>query len=628
MRTVCTRKVPSPASGRSVALVRGAVTRDRVDLFAVMPPSIRGPRVRAIVLWAVIALLLPLGAEAASLRRVLILHSFSRDFAPFDHMTSVFRTELARRSPEPITFAEANLDLGRPVNESEEPAILEYLNARFRDSPPDVVVTIGGPAARFHQRHRSRLFPASPAVFGALDERVVRQLPLSSNDAVVASRLELPRLVDNILQLMPDTQTIAVVIGASALERFWLGELQREFAPYSGRIKFDWLNDLSLTQMGERIANLPPRSAVLYAALIVDAAGVPRERQEALASLRAAAKSPFFGFYESELGEGVVGGPYYSQRRGGELLARAVLRTLATPERDRPQFDVTGFEPAVYDARELERWSIDPSRLPPGSEVRFKVPSVWEQHRTLIVAGLGLMILQAALITGLLIQRGRRRRAEQEAQHLGGRILTAQEDERRRLAREMHDDVTQRLAALAIDAARIQGDGGGTVERRALEPIRKRLVGLSEDVHALSYRLHPSVIEDLGLVAALRVECSRIAQQEPFRVDFEHEDIPRKLPPSAAICLFRVAQEALRNVARHAGARNVEVSLRRKEGGIALVVRDDGKGFNESGIDGRSTLGLVSMRERVHLAGGTVDIAGRPDEGTSVMAWVPLREAA
>ena len=593
-----------------------------------MPPSPRDSRVHAAFVWALFALLLSLGAEAASPKRVLILHSFGRDVAPWDTSASVFRTDLARRSPEPITFVEANLDLGRAVNQNEEPAFLDYLKARFGDASPDVVVTIGAPAARLYLRHRLDLFPTAPLVVGALDERFARQMPPSAKDAVVAIKIDLPRLVDNALQLLPETQTIAVVVGASEFERFWLGELKREFAQYSGRIKFEWLNDLSLTQMQERVAKLPPHSAVIYAVLIVDAAGVPHERQDALGRLHSVASAPIFGLYESELGHGVVGGPFFSQRRHGERIATAALRALGVPAPDQPQVDVTGFEPAVYDSRELQRWSIDPSRLPPGSEFRFKLPSVWEEHRAAIITTAVLVVLQAALITGLLIQRGRRRRAEQEARHLGGRILTAQEDERRRLAREMHDDVTQRLAALAIDAAKMQSDRSGSVERNPLETIRERLVGLSEDVHALSYRLHPSVIEDLGLVAALRVECNRVARQEPIHVDFEHRDIPKKLPPSAAICLFRVAQEALRNVVRHARARNVEVSLQCKEGGIALVVRDDGKGFSESGVDGRTSLGLVSMRERVRLAGGKVDIVGRPNDGTSVLAWVPLREAA
>ncbi|MFO1313604.1 MAG: sensor histidine kinase [Burkholderiales bacterium] len=575
-----------------------------------------------------IALSLSLGAEAASPKRVLVLHSFGRDVAPWNTSASAFRTELARRSPVPISFFEASLDLGRTVNKNEGLAFLEYLKARFGDAPPDVVVTIGAPAARFYLEHRSELFPETPLVVGALDTRFVRTMSLSTRDSVVAIRIELPRLVDNVLQLLPDTQTVAVVVGASDFERVWLEEFKREYSQYAGRINFVWLAGLSLAQMQERVANLPPHSAMLYAVLIVDAAGVPHERLDALSRLHSKANAPIFGLYENELGEGVVGGPYFSQRRHGDRMATAALRALGLPAPDQSQFDVSGFERAVYDARELQRWNIDPYRLPAEAEVRFKVRSVWEEHRGAIVATAVLLLLQAALIAGLLVQRGRRRRAEREAQLLGGRILTAQEDERRRLAREMHDDVTQRLAALAIDAARMQDDAGGSKAGNALETLRERLVGLSEDVHALSYRLHPSVIEDLGLVAALRVECSRVAQQEPVHVDFEHHDIPKKVPASAAICLFRIAQEALRNVARHANARNVAVSLQGKAGGIALVVRDDGKGFTESGIGGKASLGLVSMRERVRLAGGKVDIVGRLNEGTSVVAWVPLGEAA
>lgn len=586
------------------------------------------PRVRAAFACVLFTLLFALGAEAAAPKRVLILHSFSRDFAPYDAIASTFRTDLARRSTEPLTFVEVNLDFRRLANEKEERAYVEFLNARSDDGPPDVVVTLGPPAARFYMRHRAELFANAPLVMGALDARFSQQLPLLPSDALVAGKLDLPALVGNILQVLPETQTIAVVVGASELERFWLGELKREFAPFTSRVKFEWLNDLSLAQMQERIAKLPSHSAVLYALLIVDAAGVPHERQDALAQLHSAANAPIFGLYESELGKGIVGGPYSSQRIRGEHIATAALRALHIPTDFQPQVDIIGSEAPVYDWRELRRWNIDTGRLPPGSEVRFKPPSIWEEHQVAVIATTTALLLQAALITALLIQRGRRRRAEQEAQHLGGRILTAQEDERRRLAREMHDDVTQRLAALAIDAAKMQHDAANSASGKALDTIRERLVGLSEDVHALSYRLHPAVIEDLGLVAALRVECNRIARQEPIRVDFASEDIPKKVDANTAICLFRVAQEALRNVVRHADARTVEVSLRGAEGGITLAVRDDGKGLGDSGADGRASLGLVSMRERVRLVGGKLDIIGRPNHGTSVVAWVPMQEAA
>ena len=590
-----------------------------------MPIFPRVRRIRAAFACALLALNFALDVEAATPKRVLILHSFGRDFAPYDTIASVFRTELARQSSDPIIFIEANLGFGRVANAKDERALVEYLHVSLDETPPDVVVTIGPPAARFYLRRRSELFPAAPLVVGALDERFAKQLAPSQDVSVVGGKIDLPGLVDNILLLLPETETIAIVVGASELERFWRGELEREFAPFAKRVKFEWLNDLSLAQMQDRVANLPPRSAILYGLLIVDGAGVPHERQDGLARLHAVANSPIFGLYENELGKGVVGGPYSSQRIRGEHMATATLRALSGAP---PQLDIVGFEPPVYDWRELERWNIDEARIPRGSQIRFKPPSLWEEHRIAVIATATALILQAALIAALLLQRARRRRAEREAEGLAGRLVTAHEDERRRLARELHDDVTQRLAGLAIDAAALEGGSNRTANGDAAHAIREGLVELSEDVHALSYRLHPSVIEDLGLVEALRIECDRVARQGPLQVNFDCRGVPRKLPAEAALCLFRVAQEALRNVERHAHAGNVEVSVVGKDGGIALAVRDNGAGFDESRVAERASLGLASMRERVRLLGGRLDIETGQGNGTELLAWVPLREAA
>jgi len=167
----------------------------------------------------------------------------------------------------------------------------------------------------------------------ALDERLARGATLRPNDAAVVGKVDLPRLFENIFQLLPDTTTVAVVMGASRLEQFWLAELQREAAPFKGRASFQWLSDLSLEQLKERVASLPPHSAVLYGLLIVDAAGIPHERQDALAALHASANAPIFGLYENELGKGVVGGPYSSQRRRGEQIAAYTRRPTRTAPR-------------------------------------------------------------------------------------------------------------------------------------------------------------------------------------------------------------------------------------------------------------------------------------------------------
>ena len=211
--------------------------------------------------------------------------------------------------------------------------------------------------------------------------------------------------------------------------------------------------------------------------------------------------------------------------------------------------------------------------------------------------------------------------SHREIQQLAGRLITAHEDERRRLARELHDDLTQRLARLAIDAGRMESAADAPDGVRAL---REDLVRLSEDVHALSYRLHPSVLDDLGLVEALKAECDRVARRGDLRVEIEAGGVPAALPAEASLCLFRVAQEALSNTMRHAGASAVTVLLSsRSTGGLQIAVSDNGSGFDLERPRDRASLGLASMRERVRLLQGELDIESTPGRGTTVVAWVP-----
>ena len=160
-----------------------------------------------------------------------------------------------------------------------------------------------------------------------------------------------------------------------------------------------------------------------------------------------------------------------------------------------------------------------------------------------------------------------------------------------------------------------------------MRSMREGLVRLSEDVHALSYRLHPSILEDLGLIEALKAECERFSQC-PVRLEVNTRDIPDALPQDVALCLFRIAQEGLRNVARHAGARQIEISLRRLGGGLELAVKDDGAGFDPGQRRAEMSLGHASMRQRVALLGGKIDIESSSGHGTTIRAWVPLRETS
>jgi signal transduction histidine kinase len=153
-------------------------------------------------------------------------------------------------------------------------------------------------------------------------------------------------------------------------------------------------------------------------------------------------------------------------------------------------------------------------------------------------------------------------------------------------------------------------------------------MGLSDDVHALSYRLHPSMLDDLGLREALRAECELFSRRESIPTELKSADLPSEIPPDVALCLFRIAQEALHNTARHALASHVTLSLERKNGGVRMVVSDDGIGFDPTRGPRRPTLGQESMRERAHLVDGTLVIESSPGHGTTVVAWVPVQTGA
>lgn len=581
----------------------------------------------AVLLLLFVALCAPVGAMATETKpMVLLLYSFTREIAPYNTIVAAFRSELTQASSEPLSIYDASLEGEQTTGLNDQ--FLELLRRRFAASPPDVVVTIGPPAAAFYLRNRDKMLPGTPAVIAALDVKLVPKSALRAGDRVVAVHSPSSMLVDNILRLLPETQRIAVVLGDSPLERLWLPKIQTEFAQFANQLNFEWLNKLSFEQMRKRIGNLPPHSAVLYGQLINDAIGVPYEQEDGLASLIEVSTAPIFSFYESEFGYGVVGGPYISERRVGALMAAAVLRTLNGQNTAAPAIELIEYGTPVYDWRALKRWGIDSARLPPGSEIRFRPPSLWDEHRALMTTAIGIFLLQAALLVGLLWQRIRRRRAEREALTLSGRLITAHEDERRWLARELHDDITQRLAGLAIAASKVPGSDSSPTDLEASRTIRGGLAQLSEDVHNLSYRLHPSVIDDLGLVEALKAECERVARTESLRIEVHADRLPPSLPKEVSLSVYRVAQEALRNIGRHAKASIVQLSLALKDGGLLLSISDNGRGFEPGLQPSRPSLGHASMRERIRSLGGELDIQSTSGGGTTVRAWVPIVKEA
>jgi len=202
------------------------------------------------------------------------------------------------------------------------------------------------------------------------------------------------------------------VSGSAPLDKFWLSEMQREFRPFLDRVRFTWLSDLPFEDVLSRAAVLPPRSAIFFATLIADAKGIPYDQQRALDRLHAVANSPIFGVADYHFPHGIVGGPMFSTLELGRRATGIALRMLNGEPPSTLRVQPLGVDVRMYDGRELKRWNISESLLPDGSEVRFRPPAMWDEYRTQIAVGIAVLLLQAAMITWLLIESYRRRQAE------------------------------------------------------------------------------------------------------------------------------------------------------------------------------------------------------------------------
>jgi two-component system CheB/CheR fusion protein len=214
---------------------------------------------------------------------------------------------------------------------------------------------------------------------------------------------------------------------------------------------------------------------------------------------------------------------------------------------------------------------------------------------------------------------------KQELMTLAARLFTTQEEERRRISRELHDDVSQKLALLDIDMGRLLQNLPPVREetQQAFEDLRQRAAGLAQEVRKISHALHPSILEDLGLPHALKSLVEDFGEREGMVATFSRRRLPDGIPLDVATTLYRITQEGLRNVAKHAGKTHVKVLLQGTNGGLRLIIRDSGEGFDVTET-AKHGLGLISMQERARLVNGALEIESELGEGTTLTVNVPL----
>ena len=349
---------------------------------------------------------------AAETKRVLILHSFGVDFRPWGEYSRTIRSELFRQSPWPLDIEDHLLATARSSDENPEPPFVDYLNALEVKHSPDLIICIGAPAANFIQRHRDHLFPATPMILTAVEKRRVRYDSLTKNDTVIPVAHNFRAVFDNILRLLPNTKQVVVINGASPNEKFWRGELSWELKPYESRLKLLYFDDTPFVDVLKEASRLPPDTAIFWHLMNVDAAGVAYEGDIGLKKLFAVANAPIFSYDDGFFGGEIVGGPMYSVLESSEKTAAIAVRILSGERAGDIKTPPVLFATPKYDWRQLQRWNISESRLPPGSEILFREPTAWQRYSWQIALITAVILAQAGLISALLQAHRRRRLAE------------------------------------------------------------------------------------------------------------------------------------------------------------------------------------------------------------------------
>jgi signal transduction histidine kinase len=287
--------------------------------------------------------------------------------------------------------------------------------ALYAQRLPDLIVSIGASAAHFVQQHRADLFPTTPMLLAAVELRRVEPSLLSERDAVAGVRYDQVAAIENILRLLPETKAIAIIIGNSPNERFWVEEQQRILGPLlENKVELIFYNERPFGEILKEVASLPPHSAIFYQQLWVDGAGAVYGDKEPLKRIYEVANAPIFSFDESLLNGEIVGGPMFSPAEAARPTAAVAVRMLGG-ETGGIKVPPIEFSAPKYDWRQLQRWNISESRLPPGSEVLFREPTAWERYTWQISATAAALLLQAVMIIGLFYEHRRRRNAEIEA---------------------------------------------------------------------------------------------------------------------------------------------------------------------------------------------------------------------
>jgi signal transduction histidine kinase len=364
----------------------------------------------SLVVWAAGAL-----PASSATRHVVLIYDERLDLPGLAALDADLTNTLTSNSSDPIEVYREALDLSRFGSNTYRTLVRDFLRSKYENKKIDVAIAILGPALDFLLSNGDTIFPGTPIVFCGVDRKEFGDRSLPPHVRGILVKREFAPTLEIALTLHPQTKRVAVVAGSSDFDAQLLDQARNEFRVYENRLAFTYLTALPLQRIIAELSQEPPETIVLFTTFFQDSAGEAFVTHDVAQRVSAAASAPVYGFIDQYLGRGIVGGSLYSFSAHGTEAAKLASRILAGAEPSGPPMSEVQANKVVFDWRQMQRWGISESSLPPGSEIRFRDPTAWEQYRWQILAATAVLLLQAAMITGLLYEHRRRRNAEIEA---------------------------------------------------------------------------------------------------------------------------------------------------------------------------------------------------------------------
>jgi signal transduction histidine kinase len=524
-------------------------------------------------------------AQTNEARRVVVLSEVGLSSPAVSSVVGDLYSILQRRSPYPIEFYSEYLETELFPDEASQSDIRSLFIRKYQKRTPDVIIAAGPTPIKFLAGVHEQFFSGVPIVFCCSSQYQADSPRLDADFTGVWLDFDADKTLEAALRLRPGTKHVFVVGGGtSSFDQHLKAIVEKTQLNYGSRLEFTYLTNLPLESILDRVRHLPDESIVLFTSLLVDGAGRSfNGLTEVVRLLADSANAPVFTLADTLVGQGAVGGRVVRYVGQGKVVAALVLETLqgAKPA------EAVKEEPSAYifDWRALQRWRLRETDLPPSSIVLYRQEGFWQLYWRYILGAIFILALQGTIIAALLVQRAKRRQSEaalrDTQQRFSQRLIEAQDQERARIARELHDDIDQRLALIAVnlESAKPNVPASAGDLARQIEDVSRKVADVGRDIHALSHRLHSRNLELLGLAATAKSYCREFSDLSGIKVDFRCESVPKDLPGDITLCLFRVLQEATQNAIKHSGSKDLQVYLKSEANEIELMIRDSGIGF-------------------------------------------------